>query len=76
MGKDTKLSDQEPKEATRTVLNAQLLYIGPQPPPLISNVPNMIGAQHADEITDPGFIQFITDTVPGANGWWAPANKD
>jgi hypothetical protein len=48
-------------------------YVGPRPAPIISNVPGMLGAHHADEITNPGFIQFVIDTVPAAKGWWAPA---
>jgi len=53
--------------------HSALEYVGPRPAPLISNVPGMLGAHHADEITNPGFIQFVLDNVPAAKGWWAPA---
>lgn len=51
---------------------AALQYVGPVPAAFIRNVPGMQGGADADDITDLGFIQFIRDTVPEAQGWWAP----
>lgn len=61
-------TERKPMQAT-----AEYKYVGPVPAPNISNVPGMQGSAHADDITNPGFIRFIIDTVPAAIGWWAPA---
>ncbi len=45
-------------------------YIGPQPAPLISNLPGDVQRYRADQLPE-RYREFVIATIPEAKYWWA-----